>query len=537
MKLCMENKRLTFVTSNNVKLAHARHICKGYDFELTQHKKVFYGVGYDEPRITDRDSLLKSSIEDAIKRWKRYASENQLFFIEDTSVVIDALSEDGKEVPGVDVKYWMQNKTFAELNAQLRERGNNRNVTVHSHVVLFLTKGLQSDGEPPYKIFHGYTHGRIVENEHQFETNILYPWLDNKSFNKWFIPDGYNKPISMLDIDDANEVDFRRKSIQEMLKFLETSGAIQKIRIDSTPIQSEFNFQKSYIICGQTCAGKSTAGQYFLEKYGYYHIEASDFMTLAYFETCGTSFYVDKNIFAAQLLKADPHVVVRGLCKYMCHHKIFNRFIITGFRNKEEVLNFMSIYKQFDFSNILYVDAKYWTRYRRWKNRRRDNILYTVAKFKEINQRQKNMGVVAISKIDKNIVTIPNNGTQLENYYHSLDALMDYKNKAPHNLEFDKLTNIISIKLEKAILLALMTKYYDDKYFTTTEIASLINNVFTSICKRKNKNNISRYFNQAFYPYYEIKRDENNVIKYKLSPTGYSEAIMIYRHLLETSAI
>ena len=64
----MENKRLTFVTSNNVKLAHARHICKGYDFELTQHKKVFYGVGYDEPRITDRDSLLKSSIEDAIKR-------------------------------------------------------------------------------------------------------------------------------------------------------------------------------------------------------------------------------------------------------------------------------------------------------------------------------------------------------------------------------------------------------------------------------------------------------------------------------------
>ena len=533
----MENKRLTFVTSNNVKLAHARYICKGYDFELVQHKKTFYGVGYNEPRITDRDLLLKTSIEDAIKRWKRYASENQLFFIEDTSVVIDALSNNGEEVPGVDVKYWMQNRTFAELDAQLRECDNNRNVTVHSHIVLFLTKDLQSDGEPPYKIFHGYTHGRIVENEHSFETNVLYPWLDNKSFNKWFIPDGYDEPISMLDIHEANKVDFRRKSIQEMLLFLEKSGMIHKIGMTNISFQSELNFHKSYIICGQTCAGKSTAGQYFLEKYGYYHIEASDFMTLAYFETCGTSFSVDKNIFAAQLLEADPHIVVRGLCKYLRSHNIFDKFVITGFRNKEEVLNFLSIYKQFDFSNILYVDAKYWTRYHRWKNRRRDNILYTVAKFKEINRLQKAMGVVSIPKIHKNIGTISNNTTQLENYYHSLDALMNHENKALYNLEFDKLANIVSIKLEKAILLSLMTKYSDDQYFTTTEIASLINNVFTSISRRKNKNNISRYFNQALYPYYEIKRDENNVIKYKLSPTGYSEAIMIYRHLLETSAI
>lgn len=533
----MENKRLTFVTSNNVKLAHARYICKGYDFELVQHKKAFYGVGYNEPRITDRDLLLITSIEDAIKRWKKYASENQPFFIEDTSVVIDALSSDEIEVPGVDVKYWMQNKTFAELDEELRKCGNNRRVTVYSHVVLFLTKDLQKEGELPYKIFKGYTKGRITECEEAFTTNILYPWLDNQSFNKWFVPDGYNKPISMLSIDDANTVDFRRKSMQEMLKFLETVGAIQKIRIDSIPIQSEFNFQKSYIICGQTCAGKSTAGQYFLEKYGYYHIEASDFMTLAYFETCGTSFSVDKNMFAAQLLEVDPHIVVRGLCKYLRSHKIYDRFIITGFRSKEEVLNFLNIYKQFDFSNVLYIDAKYWTRYRRWKNRRRDNIVYTVAKFKEINQLQKAMGVVSIPKIHENIGTISNNSTQLEDYYNSLDALINCDNEALYNLKFDKLANIVSIKLEKAILLALMTKYSDDKYFTTTEIASLINNVFTSICKRKNKNNISRYFNQAFYPYYEIKRDGNNVIKYKLSPTGYSEAIMIYRHLLETSAI
>lgn len=536
MKLCMENKRLTFVTSNNVKLAHARHICKGYDFELTQHKKVFYGVGYDEPRITDRDSLLKSSIEDAIKRWKRYASENQLFFIEDTSVVIDALSEDGKEVPGVDVKYWMQNKTFAELDAQLRECGNNRNVTVHSHVVLFLTKGLQSEGEPPYKIFHGYTHGRIVENETPFETNILYPWLDNKSFNKWFVPDGYDQPISMLDIDEASEVDFRRKSIQEMLRFLEGSGIIQKIEMTNIPFQSEFSFHKSYIICGQTCAGKSTAGRFLLEKYGYYHIEASDFMTLAYFETCGTSFSVEKNIFAAKLLEVDPHVVVRGLCKYMQAHKVFNKFIITGFRNKEEVIKFLSIYKQLDYSSILYVDAEYWKRYNRWKNRRRDDVAYTKAQFKKINKLQIAMGILEISKMP-NIVTITNNSTQLNDYYQSLRLLLRDDRQTQCNLETEELANISDIRLEQAIMLALMTVYSDDKYFTTTEIAGLVNNVFIGISKRKNKNNISRYFNQTFYPYYEIKRDNNNVLRYKLSPTGYSEAMIIARKLLKINTI
>ncbi len=533
----MESKRLTFVTSNNVKLAHARHICKEYDCEIIQHKKVFYGVGYNEPRITDRSKLLKESIEDAIKRWKRYASENQLFFIEDTSVVIDALSENGEEVPGVDVKYWMQNRTFAELDAQLRKCDNNRNVTVHSHVVLFLTKELQREGEPPYKIFHGYTHGRIVENEHPFDTNILYPWLDNKSFNKWFIPDGYDEPISMLDINDANKVDFRRKSIQEMLLFLEKSGMIHKIGMTSISFQSELNFHKSYIICGQTCAGKSTAGRYLLEKYGYHHIEASDFMTLTYFETCGTSFSVEKDIFAAKMLQTDPYVVVRELCKYMQAHKIFNKFVITGFRNKEEVLQFLSIYKQFDFSSILYVDAKYWTRFRRWRNRRRDNVSYTKTKFKEINQRQKAMGVVGISKMHNDIVTILNNGSQLLDYYHSLDALLGNENELQHNLESEKLGSVADIKLEKAIMLALMTEYSDDKYFTTTEIANLVNKLFVSVRKKKNKNNISRYFNQTFYPYYEIKRDDNNVLRYKLSPTGYSEAIMNAAKLLQMDAM
>ena len=51
---------------------------------------------------------------------------------------------------------------------------------------------------------------------------------------------------------------------------------------------------------------------------------------------------------------------------------------------------------------------------------------------------------------------------------------------------------------------------------------------------RKNKNNISRYFNQSYYLYYEIKKD-NKINKYKISPIGYSEAILIMRVLTNSS--
>ena len=33
-------------------------------------------------------------------------------------------------------------------------------------------------------------------SENEIKTNLVYPWLDNKTFNKWFIPDGVSVPLS-----------------------------------------------------------------------------------------------------------------------------------------------------------------------------------------------------------------------------------------------------------------------------------------------------------------------------------------------------
>lgn len=136
---------ITFISSNPTKLAHARHLCNGYDVNILQYKKFFYGKGYDEPRIFDREKLLEESINDAIKRWEKNVSNfgNRLFFIEDTSVKIEALSDDNNEIPGVDIKYWMQEHNFYKLDTELREKGNNRKASISSHIILFLTNDIK----------------------------------------------------------------------------------------------------------------------------------------------------------------------------------------------------------------------------------------------------------------------------------------------------------------------------------------------------------------------------------------------------------
>ena len=111
--------KLYFITSNRAKLANAKHICKDYDIAIVPHKKLFYGYGYQEPRIQFREQLLESSIESAIHRWEKYVhgqANDSFFFIEDTSVIISALSSENEEVPGVDVKYWMEDMTFKKID-------------------------------------------------------------------------------------------------------------------------------------------------------------------------------------------------------------------------------------------------------------------------------------------------------------------------------------------------------------------------------------------------------------------------------------
>jgi len=190
---------LHFLTSSRTKLDHIRYLLREYAINV--RPPVDYGKPYIEPKIKDRGKLLEQSIRDASRRLSKlhlgtaevdlFGSKtqidvaqiyrNRMFIIEDTSVIIDQLSSEDQEFPGVDVKFWMQETTFEKLDKLLVEGGNNRNVRVRSDIVLYLPPQLRQHDDKFYITFTGFSKGKIDTKERIFETNHVYPWLDNEA--------------------------------------------------------------------------------------------------------------------------------------------------------------------------------------------------------------------------------------------------------------------------------------------------------------------------------------------------------------------
>lgn len=523
---------LIFITSSNEKLAHVRHLCADYSLKISKQKN--YGIGYSEPRIKDRDSLLRISVEDAILRFSKSVAnpESKFFFIEDTSVIIHALSQRKNEVPGVDIKYWMIENDFDTINEEIVKNGNNRSVTVRSDLILVIPENLQTHLglTQRYLQFTSEMKGSITTKEFQFETQPLYPWLNKRTFNKWFIPEGFEKPISLLKIEDADNNDFRKGALTDMLDFLLAKGYIRKKSILSKDEKSSkqlslFLFQPLlFIICGPTCAGKTTLARYLIKKYRYYHIEASDFMYLIFYERHGIRSNVEIGDFASEVLLNDPGIVVNRILEDINDFENFP-LVITGFRNKKEIEIFENFYNS-DLSIVpIYIDAKINVRFGRETERGRIDAEITMADFKIKSIQQNLMGLSEIEKILKDF-TIINEGT-FDEYF---DSFQNQYNQPLDNfirVEKDYYVNLWStMKLENAILITLLAETETDAFYTTTEISHLINRRFEYRNIPKNKNNISRYFNQNFSPYFEVNV-LNGKVAYKLSNTGYSRALLL----------
>lgn len=506
---------LVFFTSSRIKLEHAKHLCRNYAMRVVAFREKTFGANYDEPRIYDRSQLIELSYQDALRRWNNSNSGKGFFILEDTSVVIHAFSTE-REAPGLDIKYWMQDKDFQTLDAELKALGNNRCVTVRSDLVLHLPEGWGGQEEKNYLQFTSSVSGNIVESEYIFETNAVYPWLDNKTFNKWFVPDGCEQPISMLPISEADQYDFRAPAFNAMLEYLEGH---HKIRVNTeTLAQTSFDFDaKLFVVCGPTCSGKTTLAEYLAAKYGYLHIEASDFMRISYYQRHGVSENLDIGNFAAKALKEKPEIVAEQIIRSMKQLETLP-VIITGFRSPAELDWFSSNYSGSFAIEVVFVDAEQQIRYLRSVDRQRQGEAESKEDFLLRDSQQAEMGLTEFRvRYSDNIIT--NNAT-LEKYF---DAFEQRYNKNLVKVKIDhKLSKTLNVlgELEKQILFALATHRDCKQYFTTTEIAGLINqNVDT---KPKSKNNVSRYFNQTFHPYYEIKVIEGKR-KYRISNTGYSQ--------------
>ena len=532
---------LIFLTSSRAKRENVLRHLKGKGIRLLPPPE--YGKPYVEPRILDRGELLRESVLDAnvrllnssVKINEGYFKEDgysnlrelalrfqsRLFFVEDTSVIIEAFSGEG-EFPGVDVKYWMRETNFDSLNARLEELGKGRRVKVRSDIVLYIPPYLRhlADGKY-YVVFTGVSEGEISKQDIVRETNPLYPWLDNKTFNKWFVPDGESLPISALPIERADKHDFRKFALEKMELFLEDAGLLRFSEETSSVEQLDLFPSESLVVCGRTCSGKTTLAEFLSESYEFYHLEASDFMHVAYYEKHGVGSDVAIHDFALDALKSDPSVVSSRLSEFLIDKSIKD-FVVTGFRSPDEIKHFESRFRNASF---FYIDAKSKIRRARSIARGRGD---SFAKREKIEEE---MGVLGFLKLPKFVLV--KNENSINDYLMGFAEL--FLDRPPSNAFKSSVEYRVAGGLREAIILALFLQDSNEAY-STAKIAELINDNVIRFSDKygaeltTSKNNVSRFFHMNFEPYFSYGGDKERY-EIKLSNTGRSEARFLIKKL------
>lgn len=122
-------------------------------------------------------------------------------------------------------------------------------------------------------------------------------------------------------------------------------------------MQTSFSFEsRLFIVCGPSCAGKTTLAEYLAERYGYYHIEASDFMYLSYYQRHDVSLVTDIGNFAEQALRDQSEIVAEQALQNIQQSKPVP-VIVTGFRSAAEIEWFRDHYMGKYPVEIVYVTA------------------------------------------------------------------------------------------------------------------------------------------------------------------------------------
>jgi dephospho-CoA kinase/inosine/xanthosine triphosphate pyrophosphatase family protein len=508
---------LIFFTSNRTKTIHARYLCKEYNINIVNFREKTYYANYTEPRTSDRDFLLKESLESALEQAKKAGLDNHPFIIEDTSVIIHALSNHDLEYPGTDVKYWMRETKFDDIDFQLRFFGNNRKVTVRSDLILFIPK------LGAFR-FSSQSEGNIVEKENKnLETNTLYPWLDNRSFNKWFSPGKEGVAISELPIDIADKYDFRRAAFDSMLEKLAIQNLVEMVASDKVYNSPRKYYDESicHIVVGLSCSGKSTIADYLSQKFNFFHIEASDFMHLIYLETHGERSEVKIGDFARDLLSIKPTEVAKKVLNFLeIYH--WPNIVITGFRKFEEIEFIQRNLAAGGIRTIL-IDADTEIRHERYIKRNRDSAGYSQEDFMKRDIRELSMGLERISN-DSSIEKLLN-ASSIDDYFHNYVQLT--KPIAFHIKYYNNSEELDDLKLKDLITIALFkskTKGEQSSFLTTGEVCKIVNSTL-GLKKPKFINNVARLLNQSFDVFFEVKFDKRNNKKlYRLSNTGTGHA-------------
>lgn len=406
-----------FYTSNAEKLLQARLLFMRHGYELKHFR------GRKEPYDEDYELGTAGLLTRAINQVKDEFSVRSIFFVEDTSVRIDALSDD-KDFPGLAIKEWFPQITFAQIDEQLRQRGNDRRAKVNSDIALHIPT-LRS---PIF--FHGETAGTIADTPPTFERSALYPWLTPQTFNGWIVPDGATKPLGQMEFEESLHYDFRAKALAELLATVEQLNAAINLRPNfyTTRKSSEFQPEQLLLIedpsrhvilvVGARCAGKSTLSDH-MANYDSVRVYEASTVLRGIGEEIGA---IPTNSEEALefLSQAGWDAVARKIADYI--EKDDARLnVVTGLRTPEELL---FLKRRFPSAWIVLVDADQRIRFERHLRRARDGELTTMNAFAAEDERQRKFGTLRIAK-DIAEITINNDGTR-EQYSKKISDVIDF---------------------------------------------------------------------------------------------------------------
>ena len=321
-----------------------------------------------DPYVEDYESGKFGLLARAIEQIRRRFGTSSIFFVEDTSVRIDALSE-LEDVPGLRVKEWFRETSFADLDIALRSKGNDRRATVSSDIGIFVP-GL---GRPVF--VNGNTQGSVAHTEPAFSMNEEYPWLTPNTFNGWFIPIGSSLRLGEMAIDESLDFDFRVKALRQVVERIQEYNAVLNLSSGSYVLPHDdsvhgqpllFPASPLLVVVGRVCGGKTTFANFAAGAFGRHHVEASDEMHgLAAASKIDAPTAAEKARILLSRMGAD--VVAREI-EALYGSSLDYGAVITGFRTLEEV---RYIRERHPSCRVVFVDCGDRLRYERHLSRGR----------------------------------------------------------------------------------------------------------------------------------------------------------------------
>jgi dephospho-CoA kinase/inosine/xanthosine triphosphate pyrophosphatase family protein len=377
--------------------------------------------GHREPYDEDESLGTEELLSRAVKQVAADFGVRSVFFVEDTSLRIEALSSNS-DYPGLSVKRWFSETSFSDLNRQIELRGGDRRVTVKSDIALYVPT------LPRPIFFHGETGGVVSAMAPNFEASGQYPWLTPKSFNGWFIPDGARQRLGEMEFESSMHYDFRVKSLISLIGRLEELNSALNLSPSFYTVRRPMAQQaaqlwlpggepRTLIVIGHKCAGKTTLIDHLAARGTAHVFEASTVLRDLATEE-GRKIDDSKQAFAFLQEKGFEAVAAR-IGNYLETANTDLR-VISGLRTVEEILHLRLRFPQ---AQVLLVDSDSRVRFERHIRRARDQDVKSFNDFLKQDEDQRSFGAMRVAGEIADAV-IHNNGS-LPQYLQRVDDIIE----------------------------------------------------------------------------------------------------------------